>query len=42
MRAARGKDFGTVTSYVMDLPNGCMYQTPDRPDLVDFREICFD
>lgn len=42
MRSARGQDFGTVTSYVMDLANGCMYQTPDRPDLVEYVKICFD
>ena len=42
MRSARGADFGTVTSYVMDLPNGCMYQTPDRPDLSEYIKVCFD
>ena len=42
MRSARGADFGTVASYVMDLPNGCMYQTPDRPDLSEYIKVCFD
>ena len=41
MRSARGHDFGTITSYIMDLPNGCMYQTPDRPDLVEYVKVCF-
>ena len=27
---------------IMDIPNGCMYQTPDRPDLVEYVKISFD
>lgn len=41
-KAARGVDFGTIYSYIMDLPQGCIYMAPDRPDLVDYTKVCFD
>ncbi|MGF1691010.1 carcinine hydrolase/isopenicillin-N N-acyltransferase family protein [Photobacterium kagoshimensis] len=41
MRAARGEDFGTIYSFVMDVPQGCIYMTPDRPDLTDYKKVCF-
>lgn len=41
MKAARGEDFGTIYSFVMDVPQGCIYMTPDRPDLTDYKKVCF-
>ncbi|WP_170111888.1 C45 family autoproteolytic acyltransferase/hydolase [Photobacterium frigidiphilum] len=42
MKAANGLDFGTTNSYVIDLNAGCMYMSPDRPDLVNYEKFCFD
>ncbi|GLP96104.1 C45 family autoproteolytic acyltransferase/hydolase [Paraferrimonas sedimenticola] len=41
MRSSNEVDFLTTNSYVMDLNKGCLYMTPDRPDLSSYEVTCF-